>query len=109
MINILGTESFLNDLLKYTDLNLQTKLTNANPTQNITKEMNFSKESAVRFLNYLYENSSIYLERKHNLYQFFKKGSRSVQEWTEFNKSKSVKVCDDNTEVNTEIKESVSP
>ena len=61
------------------------------------------------FINYLYDNCNIYLNRKYRKYTFFKNGSRSVQEWTEFNQPKSVEACDGNTEVNTKIKEFVSP
>ena len=41
------------------------------------------KEEGIKFINYLYQNSSIYLDRKYELYQFFKNGSRSVEEFTE--------------------------
>lgn len=36
----------------------------------------------------MYANCTIYLDRKFKLYEFFKNGSRSVQEWTELLLSK---------------------
>jgi hypothetical protein len=37
----------------------------------------------VNFINYLYQDCSVSLNRKYKLYQFFKNGSRSVEEFTE--------------------------
>ena len=48
-----------------------------------TWTLTFHKECGVSFINYIYNNASIYLERKFQLYQFFKNGSRSVEEFTE--------------------------
>ena len=36
-----------------------------------------------RFLNYIYENSTIYLDRKYKRYEFFR-NSHSVKELSEF-------------------------
>ena len=50
----------------------------------------------------MYKDATIYLDRKYKLYEFFKNGSRSIQEWIEFNESKTANVCDDNAVVNVD-------
>lgn len=50
--------------------------------------------------NYLYNDCTIYLDRKYKLYEFFKNGSRSVQEWTELSSSK---IGESSVEGNTEV------
>lgn len=61
------------------------------------------------FINYIYKDSKIYLDRKYKLYQFFKQGSRSIQEWNELLQTENGEVCNDNPVVNSEIKKSESP
>ena len=49
-------------------------------------------------------------DRKYKLYEFFKNGSRSVQEWAELSSSKiGESPIEGNTEVIEEIKESSTP
>ena len=48
-----------------------------------TWSLEWSKQEGIDFINYLYQDCSIYLDRKYELYQFFKNGSRSVEEFTE--------------------------
>lgn len=72
--------------------------------------LEYHKEPGIKLINYLYENCVIYLDRKYKLYEFFKSGSRSVQEWTELLSSKiGGSPIKDNTEVIEEIKESSTP
>jgi len=37
-------------------------------------------ENVSKIINILYKNATVYLNRKYKLYEFFKNGSRSVQE-----------------------------
>ena len=52
-------------------------------------------------INYLYGNSNIYLDRKYKLYQFFKNGCRSLEEFNELLSGKIEEPCDGNIEVNS--------
>lgn len=55
----------------------------------------------------MYQNCNIYLNRKYKLYNFFKNGSRSIQEWLELSLGKNGESpMQDNTVVIEEIKES---
>ena len=47
-------------------------------------------------LNWLYSDCTIYLNRKYKLYNFFKNGSRSLQEWNEWLSTKNGEFCDEN-------------
>lgn len=46
-----------------------------------TYSIYFSQSDTISFLNYIYKNASIYLERKYNLYLFFQNGRRSLEEF----------------------------
>lgn len=107
-LSILGTPEFINDLIKH--INVYGKIKHHKHHSLQTVDLRYVKiDNVCEVLHYLYDNSTIYLDRKYKLYEFFKNGSRSIQEWMEFNESKSVEVCDDNTEVNVETKEFTSP
>ena len=67
------------------------------------KYMYYTLQNAILFINYLYKNASIYLDRKYKLYQFFKKGSRSVKEFTELLSGNIGEDCDVNAEITSEI------
>ena len=45
--------------------------------------MYFNKLDTLIFLEYIYKNASIYLNRKYQLYLFFKDGRRSLEEFNE--------------------------
>lgn len=68
-----------------------------------------NKQNSIKFINYLYNDCTIYLQRKFNLFNFFKNGSRSLKEFNELLQGKIGKTpLQDNTEINLEIKESKS-
>ena len=48
----------------------------------------------------LYDNSSIYLDRKFKLYSFFKNGCRSLEEFNELLLTNIGESCDANPEIN---------
>lgn len=63
----------------------------------------YHKEDTTKILNFLYNNCNIYLDRKYKLYQFFKSGSRSVQEWIELSSGNIGEGLNiDNTEITLE-------
>lgn len=71
----------LNNIIKYSDT-----IASLKHDKRHSKEifyLDWNKENSIKFINYIYNNSTIYLDRKYKLYNFFKKGSRSVEEFTE--------------------------
>nr|DAX08864.1 MAG TPA: endonuclease [Bacteriophage sp.] len=78
---VLGTMDMLNNIIKYSDT-----IASLKHDKRHSKEifyLDWNKENSIKFINYIYNNSTIYLDRKYKLYNFFKKGSRSVEEFTE--------------------------
>ena len=74
-----------------------------------TFSLSYSKDDGILFINYLYNNASIYLDRKYRLFEFFKNGSRSVKEFAELLSGNIGGASEmGNTEINSEIKESES-
>lgn len=55
-------------------------LRNNSKDQNITKSLYTYKFYLKQFINYMYKDATIYLDRKYKLYEFFKNGCRSIQE-----------------------------
>lgn len=105
-IELLGTPEFLNMVEKYS--NIFGKRGKDKRWKNNTEYINFPLKEGVVFINYIYKDSKIYLDRKYKLYQFFKQGSRSLQEWNELLQTENGEVCNDNPVVNSEIKKSES-
>lgn len=69
----------------------------------ITWQNWFNSNDTIDIINKLYDNANIYLNRKYKLYQFFKNGSRSLEEFSEWLEDKIGEPCDGNTEVSSEI------
>jgi hypothetical protein len=105
-IQILGTPEFLNGIEEYSDI-IGIRGKDKRWTSN-TEYIEFHKEEGIKFINYIYENSKIYLDRKYKLFNFFRNGSRSLQEWNELLQTENGEVCDDNPVLNSETKESES-
>ena len=81
-VSLLGTYDFLyqiSDILKIKGRFLHDKRHNQN-----TYTMYFNKLDTLIFLEYIYKNASIYLNRKYQLYLFFKDGRRSLEEFNEW-------------------------
>lgn len=85
-INVIGTSDFLNNIINYSDTTPNIRHDKRHSEETLILEWN--KDDGVKFINYLYKNSSIYLDRKFKLYNFFKDGSRSVKEFTELSEGK---------------------
>ena len=77
-VELIGTKSFINKIIEYSGIN-GTMYHDKRHHDN-TFSLRFSKNSGIDFINYLYNNCNIYLNRKYSKYTFFKNGSRSVQE-----------------------------
>ena len=101
-IQIIGTHAFLIKILEYSQLD--GRFGKDKRWKNNTEYIEFDKENGIKFINYIYDNCNIYLDRKYKLYQFFKQGSRSLQEWSELLQTKNGEICDDNPVVNSETK-----
>jgi len=107
-IQIIGTHEFLTKILEYSQLS--GRFGKDKRWKNNTEYIEFDKENGIKFINYIYDNCNIYLDRKYKLYQFFKQGSRSLQEWNELLLGKNGESCEANAVVNSEMaKGSESP
>lgn len=80
-IEVLGTKNVLENIIKYS--NTEPKIKHDQRHSEETFFLSWNKEQGIKFINYLYNNCSVYLDRKYELYQFFRNGSRSVKEFTE--------------------------
>ena len=105
-IQLLGTPEFLNKIEEYS--NIFGTRGKDKRWKNNTEYINFKLEDGVNFINYIYKDSTIYLDRKYKLYKFFEQGSRSLQEWNELLQTENGEICDDNPVLNSETKESES-
>ena len=80
-IELLGTKQMLEHVLLYSGISANYKHDKRHSEE--TWSLEWTKDLGIEFINYLYNNCSVYLNRKYELYQFFKNGSRSVEEFTE--------------------------
>lgn len=108
-VSILGTRNFLENIMNYS--NTLGNFTHDKRHSEETWTLTYRKEAGVNFINYLYSNCNIYLDRKYKLFNFFKKGSRSLKEFKELLSDKIGKnpTIEDNSEVISETKESETP
>lgn len=88
-IELLGTKDMLDNIIKHSNINAKIKHDFRHSEETLFLE--WYKEPGIKFINYLYQDCSIYLNRKYELYQFFKNGSRSVEEFTELLSGKNGK------------------
>lgn len=106
-ISLIGTKEFLESIQSI--INITSSFSHDSRHHENTFSLNFNKESGIAFINYLYKNATIYLDRKYKLFQFFKNGSRSIQEWIELSSSNiGGGPLQENPEINSETKESES-
>lgn len=92
---ILGTMNFLKSIkIKLDKLNIKNSIVSDKRMKN-TYILNISQTDKItmRFLKYLYLNSSIYLDRKFKRFEFFN-NSRSVEKLTELLASENGRDCD---------------
>jgi hypothetical protein len=69
-INLLGTENMLENIKNYSKIKTKSKLYCKNNSK-ITKIFQLNSLKALEFLNFIYKDSCIYLERKYNKYLEF--------------------------------------
>ena len=106
-IEIIGTYNFLNAIKDI--INIECKFRHDKRHSDKTYILEFNKESGIKFINYIYDDSSIYLDRKYKLYNFFKKGSRSTKEFIELSSGNiGENPIKENPEINLESKKSES-
>lgn len=105
--SVLGTKKFLLNFINYSKIPASFRH-DPRHSEN-TFSLEYTKENAIKLINWLYSDCTIFLNRKYKLYNFFKNGSRSVQEWAELLSIKNGEPCDGNTVVTEEIKEASAP
>ena len=103
-LSILGTESFLNNMQKYLPITNSYKIY-CDPRNKNVKRISINGKPALKILYYLYEFSSVYLERK---YQRYKEFWRLYEESYIELQTNIGEDCDVNPEINSEIKKSES-
>lgn len=83
VITILGTEEFLMSILDYSKIS-NFYIRNISKENKITKEVRIHTKDHLNFLNYLYKDSFIYLDRKYKKYVlFFIEDCRSLEKFNE--------------------------
>lgn len=85
-VSLLGTYEFLSQISNVSTIKghfLHDKRHDQN-----THIMYFTQFDTIIFLDYIYRNASIYLDRKYNLYLFFQNGRRSLEEFNEWSSGK---------------------
>lgn len=96
-IGIVGTKEFLSEIIKYIPefpgLNERDSLKNV-------YTVNASLKKGMLILHYIYDNCTIYLDRKYQLFNYF---CRSYEKSYELLEGKNGEDCDVNTVLNSEI------
>lgn len=107
LVGFIGTKPFLEKILEYSTISA--KFRHDKRHTDLTWSLEYHKNEGIELINYLYKDSTIYLDRKYKLYDFFKKGSRSVKEFTELLSSNIGEIPEmDNTEITIETKEFIA-
>lgn len=111
VISMIGTLEFLSSIKSILDKsNIKSSIINDSRFKNNTKILSISNTDSMKFLQYIYENSIIYLDRKYKRFTLFStKDSRSSEQLLELLTGKIGEDCDVNTEVTNESKKSLEP
>ena len=99
-IGIASTKSFLEDVQKYIGIKGVIKNATCNTYESKVFVLHYSSLKARRVSRYLYENCNVCLTRKYNIYEMF---CRAEEESSVLKSSKIGELCDENTEVSSEI------
>lgn len=99
-LNLVGTESFLRSVNKLFNNVGYIKNKSSENCNNKAYNLYFSNVPSRKIVRYLYENATIYLNRK---YEKFLEFCRIEEESSKRQSSKIGELCDGNTEVNSEI------
>lgn len=102
VIVIVGTKDILDNIMKYSNIK------GFYPTAMCGKafEIRFSQNNSRDLIKYLYDDCTIYLERKFKRAMFFKNNCRSAKELAELLASENGEDCDVDPVISEEIKES---
>lgn len=108
VVSLLGTPKFLDKLEEY--LQFENKITRSHDKRHSEQTVNFSfkRSESTKLINLLYNDSTIYLDRKYKLFNFFKNGCRSLEEFNELLQTNIGEGCDANTEINLDSNKSKS-
>ena len=104
VVSILGTLDFLNGLVHNAKIN---RYNLRKDKRHLHDTYTLDIYSTYDFLDYIYKNSTIYLNRKYNRYLFFKSDCRSSKELEELLASEVGEGWDANTELTKEFKKSL--
>ena len=99
-ISVLGTEDMLEGIKRHIPELANRSLYLNNKNNEITKTLSSEHKAAFKVINYLYSNSTIYLQRKYEIYQ---KYCRLYEESYRGLEGKNGEGCDANTVLNSEI------
>lgn len=97
-ISMLGTSEFLQKLSTY--ITPYTTITSDKRRSEHTNILNIRTNGNTEFCKFIYDNSTVYLDRKYNRYLFFKNNCRSSKELEELLESEIGESWDVNTEIN---------
>lgn len=101
---ILGTKEFLKVIMSYLNIE-ETLFHNHNNKKEVTMYIQASSRKAMYVLHKLYDNCSIYLNRKYEKFIYF---CRIFEKSNMLKQTNIGEGCDANTEITTETKESVA-
>ena len=100
VVGFIGTKEMLDSIQRYSTFWGSKTLKDKRHKHN-TFSIYYPLKNVFDFLNYLYKDSTVYLDRKYKLYQFFKNGCRSLEEFNELLSGKIEEPCNGNIEVNS--------
>lgn len=103
-IQLIGTKEFLEKLLEI--LNIDANIHLVNSVSKKTYAISLAIQKGTDFLNQIYSNANIYLDRKYILYKNY---CRSIEKSIELLETNIGESCDANPEVTKEIKKSLAP
>ena len=101
---ILGTKEFLKVIMSYLNIE-ETLFHNHNNKKEVTMFIHAYSKRAMQLLHKLYDNCSIYLNRKYDRFIYF---CRIFEKSNMLKQTNIGEGCDADTEITTEIKESVA-
>ena len=105
-VSFLGTEQFLTKIKNYLfNYSINSGKLVIDPREEFTRTLNISRTDVFKFLHLIYDDSVIYLNRKYNKFLTFCRSSEKSDELLQTNIGE---LCDENTEINIETKESIS-
>lgn len=104
-VSFLGTEQFLTKIKNYLfNYSINSGKLVIDPREEFTRTLNISRTDVFKFLHLIYDDSVIHLNRKYNKFLTF---CRSLEKSDELLQTNIGELCDENTEISIETKESI--